>query len=215
MNTSFAQARPLHTNHRASKTVLATVIGAGLFVASAVNSFAVSVYNFSMPITAPWFDTGIDLTAGTTLQITASGIVSFGPFSSQTTGPDGGDPFGGTTFDPQAILPNTVVVSLIGKIGGTTSIGTGNLLVAGVPGNGDGFVGSSYNQVVANSGRLFLGFNDQTTQYGDNSGSFSVVVAVPEPSTAALALIGAVALAFRRQKTCQPEHASTLSRRRN
>jgi hypothetical protein len=178
------------------KTISVLLIGAAFVLQSAQTSHALTTYNLTVPITAPWYDTGIDVTAGTQLQISASGTVTFGPFFGQTTGPNGGDSFGGTTFDPLAIYPGTVVVSLIGKIGGTTAVGTGTLLPAGVPGNGSGFVGTSYDQVISNSGRLFLGFNDETGQFGDNSGSFSATVTVPEPSTAALSGLGALACAI-------------------
>jgi hypothetical protein len=79
---------------------------------------------------------------------------------------------------------------LIGKIGGTTALGTGTPVPEGLPGNGPGYVGSSYNQFIGTGGELFLGFNDQTTAFGDNSGSFAVTVttvAIPEPSSGALA----------------------------
>jgi hypothetical protein len=54
---------------------------------------------------------------------------------------------------------------------------------------GDGFVGSSYSQIIPESGELFLGYNDD--YFPDNSGTFSVqVTIVPEPSTLALAGAG-------------------------
>jgi hypothetical protein len=188
------------------KNVLNTFLTAGilsviLLLQSVTTSQALTVYSFSVPITAPWYDTGIDVTAGQAVNITASGTVRFGPFSSQTTDPNGGDSFGGTTFDALAVYPNTVVVSLIGKIGGTTAIGTGTPLLAGVAGNGLGFVGSTYSQLASTSGRLFLGFNDEVNQFFDNSGTFSVLVSVPEPSTAALASLGVLAfVGFRKTR---------------
>jgi hypothetical protein len=72
-------------------------------------------------------------------------------------------------------------------------VSIGTLLPGGVPGNGSGFVSSSYNQVISDSGGLFLGFNDETGLFSDNGGSFSVAVTVPEPSSAVLAGLGLLA----------------------
>ena len=181
--------------------ILAGLVGAALLQASMTSQAAVVVYSLTVPTTAAWYDTGIDVSAGTVLTVSATGTIIYGPFPGQTVGPNGPDVYAGITFDPAAVYPSTVVVSLIGKIGGTTAIGTGTPVPAGVPGNGAGFVGSSYNQVMLNSGRLFLGYNDEIGAFGDNHGSFSVTVTVPEPSAAAIAGLGAIMLmAFRRRK---------------
>ncbi len=128
-----------------------------------------------VPSTTPWFDTGIDVVAGQQLQITATGTVSYGENPEQVTDPDGGH-YTGKKFFSTAVLPNTVVVSLIGKIGGSTAVGTGALLPEGTPTNGPGFVGTSYDEVIPGSGRLFFGFNDRQKAFGDNKGSFTVEI---------------------------------------
>ena len=151
-------------------------------------------YIFQVPSTAAWTDTGLDIVAGTQLAVTATGTVQYGPMPVQVTGPNGRN-WDGAKFLPNAVLSNTVVVSLIGKIGGTTSIGTGTPVPEGMPGNGIGFVGSSYDQIIPNTGRLFFGFNDLVTSWGDNSGSFTVSVSViPEPSSLTMLGLGALAL---------------------
>ncbi len=156
-----------------------------------------ATYVFQVPSTAAWTDTGLDIFAGTELAITATGVVQYGPMGVQVTGPDGGN-WDGQKFLPQAVLSNTVVVSLIGKIGGTTDIGTGTPVPEGVLGNGIGFVGSSYDQIIPTTGRLFLGFNDLVGSWGDNSGSFTVSVSViPEPSSLAIVGLGILALVCR------------------
>ena len=75
-----------------------------------------------------------------------------------------------------AVLPTTMVVSLIGKVGGTTAVGTGTPLLEGTPDDGPGFVGASYDEIAPESGRLFLGFNDKEHAFGDNSGAFTVTI---------------------------------------
>ena len=152
---------------------------------------ATSSQAISIPGTTAWTDTGIFVPSGATLNIFASGTVRYGPVTQQVTGPNGTN-YDGTQFFATAVVPNATIVSLIGKIGGTTSIGTGTLVPQGLAGNGVGFVGSSYSQFISTGGELFLGFNDQVGQFGDNSGSFSATVTVPEPSSAALAGLGAL-----------------------
>ena len=133
--------------------------------------------SLQVPSESPWSDTGIDVVAGMTLTITASGTVSYYGSYDKLTGPDGVN-WDGQKFFADAVLPNTIVVSLIGRVGGSTAIDTGTPLPEGTPGDGPGFVGSSYERVVPASGRLFLGFNDQrmASAFADNSGSFDVTV---------------------------------------
>jgi hypothetical protein len=128
-----------------------------------------------VPPTAPWFDTGIDVIAGQHLHITATGTVQYGGNSKQVTDPDGGH-HTGKKFFSTAVLPTTVVCSLTGKVGGTTAVGTGTLLLEGTPNDGPGFVGTSYDEIVPESGRLFFGFNDQEHAFEDNSGAFTVTI---------------------------------------
>jgi hypothetical protein len=128
-----------------------------------------------VPSTAAWFDTGIDVTAGQYLHITATGTVHYGGSSKQVTDADGGH-HTGKKFFSKAVLPTTVVCSLIGKIGGTTAVDTGTPLPEGTPNDGPGFVGTSYDEIVPESGRLFLGFNDQKQAFGDNNGEFTVTI---------------------------------------
>lgn len=169
-----------------------TVISGLLLMQSASNSLASNSFDVSVPSISPWFDTGIDLTAGTFIKIAASGTVIYGSLSAQTTGPDGGNYILPNYFS-DAVLPDTFIVSLIGKIGGTTAVGTGIPVPEGILGKGPGFVGSAYGEIIPTSGRLFLGFNDRVPSFGDNSGSFVVTVTVPEPSTFALASLGILA----------------------
>ena len=131
--------------------------------------------SIQVPSTAPWFDTGIDVTAGQHLRITATGTVRYGGSSKQVTDANGGH-YTGKKFFTAAVLPTTVVCSLTGKVGGTTAVDTGTLLLEGTPNDGPGFVGASYDEIVPESGRLFLGFNDREQAFGDNIGAFTVTI---------------------------------------
>jgi hypothetical protein len=181
----------------------ATILFSLVLLPSAQEAPAQNIYTMDVPITVPWTDTGINIAAGSRLEITASGIVAFGGSPGQTTDANGGDVITGQQFFQDCVLPNTVCHSFIGKIGGTTDIGTGTPVSEVTPGDGPGFVGISYSEVTSTGGELFLGFNDEIGGFGDNSGSFSVtvdVVPVPEPSTVALVGFGVLVLLVRFNK---------------
>lgn len=182
----------------------AAVLVSFLFLRSADNASA-TIYTISVPGTAPWTDTGIVVPSGSELQVSASGTITYGFSAGQQSGPNGGDQ--GTQFESLDVLPNAVVVSLIGKIGGTTAIGTGTVVPEGTPGDGAGFVGASYNETISTGGELFLGFNDHVGAFNDNSGSFSATITVtpvPEPSIGAfggLACATVLAKRMRRRRS--------------
>jgi len=157
------------------------------------------VYTLDVPATVPWTDTGIDITAGSQLSITASGTVHYSTSSYQVCDANGGD-YTGAQFLSDMMLPDTVCHSLVGKIGGTTAVGDGTPVPEGTPSDGPGFVGTSYNEIIPTSGELFLGFNDDPSVFWDNSGSFAATVSVnpvPEPSVMALVALGSLALLAR------------------
>ena len=134
----------------------------------------------------PWIDTGVDVVAGQQLNITAFGTVVYGPDPGETTDPNGVGPLNdGTMKSPITVYPGAIELSLIGKIGGTTNVGTGTAVPEGAPGKGAGFVGTNYSQFIAagTSGRLFLGYND--ADFHDNSGAFVVTIQVVTPAVAA------------------------------
>jgi|SRR5579864_5122865 len=124
---------------------------------------------------SPGLDTGIDLVAGSTLTITAQGTAAYGVSGSscpEETNPDGSIAGGGGTcspdMDPSATLPSVPVGVLLASIGqpGTSSS------------SGWFAVGSHYAQKVSSGGRLFLIYNDDPGQYGNNSGSYQVTVTI-------------------------------------
>ena len=138
-----------------------------------------------------WQDTGIDLISGQIISITATGSIHFknGYTDALPDGwPEGTTPY----FSVDSLLPSAHVLSLIGKVDDTA-------LTEGITGYGSGFVGSSYEQIIPTSGRLWLAFNDSYSS--DNSGSFTANVSsavAPEPISSTLFLIGGATLGFRR-----------------
>jgi hypothetical protein len=150
---------------------------------------------------ASWLDSGLDVLAGQTLTINASGTATLEPGNLLTwcTFPDGvnGRDDGTRTYS-DCLLPSAIAFSIVAKIGGTTAIGTGTPVPEDIAGKGAGFVGWSYTyDPMPVSGRLFFAFNDRPGEFSDNIGFFDVtasVVGVPEPSTFALLGIGATGL---------------------
>lgn len=122
----------------------------------------------NVPVTQPWTDTGIDVSAGTSVTIHASGTVRYGPMAAQKTDANGGN-FDGQQFFTTAIYPKAPVCSLIGRAGD-----------APLPSK-NGFVGVDYHETMTASGRLYLGFNDQANQFNDNSGAFDVSITTSCP----------------------------------
>jgi hypothetical protein len=110
-----------------------------------------------VPVTQPWTDTGIDVTAGATISVTASGSASFAVGSGNSYTPAG---------EPGRIGTEAMVAPGL----------TANMLVARI-GNGVPFaVGTGLTWQAAASGRLGLGVNDD--YFGDNSGSWTAAITV-------------------------------------
>jgi hypothetical protein len=107
----------------------------------------------SVSATTEWTDTGIQLRAGQTIYVEASGQVRWG--RDRRDGPAGEK---NSPFNQARPLPNRPGAALIGRIGGDVF-----------------FIGDERGAIrVRNSGRLELGINDEYLE--DNSGSFRVTV---------------------------------------
>ncbi len=134
-----------------------------------------------VPAIPLWTDTGIALSAGDIVTITASGTWCWAGGS--CVGPDGDNR---DRFDTW--VPSAPADSLIGFIGGSMPTS---------PFSGGFGVGSSITFVAAISGELWLGINDDYVSggVGDNSGFLTADInVVPEPSTLMLLGSGAVGL---------------------
>jgi hypothetical protein len=68
-----------------------------LLLRSAEEASALAIYTLGVTATVPWTDTGINIAAGSQLDITASGIVHYSTSSYQVCDANGGD-YTGTQF---------------------------------------------------------------------------------------------------------------------
>ncbi|WP_423955593.1 hypothetical protein [Candidatus Binatus sp.] len=134
------------------------------------NSAGPSTTTISIPANQPWTDTGISVTGGQSVSISASGSIYIGALSNPSLdyeSPQGnGVVFAngyGCSVNPRTrfphIAPGLACWSLIGKIGA----------------NGAPFqVGAGVQFSAAASGELYLGVNDNV--FGDNRGSWTATV---------------------------------------
>jgi hypothetical protein len=103
----------------------------------------------------PWNDSGIEVRAGQTIYVEASGNVTWG--AGRRDGPEGEH---SSPSNPSRPMPNRPAAALIGKVG---------------QGNDVFFIGDDSGPIrVRNAGRLYLGVNDDVLN--DNRGSFRVIV---------------------------------------
>lgn len=129
--------------------------------AIASSSKSQSTTTVTIPATQAFTDTGIDLTQGDSVSITASGTIYIAASDPGKT-PDG-DP--NCTADSSYVGPGLPCWSLIGWIGNSV---------------GPFEVGSSDTFSASASGRLYLGVNDNN--FGDNSGSWTATVTIGTPT---------------------------------
>lgn len=140
---------------------LAFVAAAGKPAGAATGSTPIAV----MP-TAPWTDTGLSVTSGHSLTITASGIIHFVDKHHWSGTPSGRIPCLKSRKMPAFSVPYAPCYSLVGRIG-----------VDGYPFE----IGTSFSTPsVSTSGVLYLGPNDN--RFPDNRGRWVAVVTGATPS---------------------------------
>ncbi len=110
----------------------------------------------SVSALVPWTDTGLNITQYDWVRISASGVIKIAGSDPGKT-PDGES---GCVAGSTYVAPGLTCWSLIGRIG------------SGAPFQ----VGSNKGFFAAGAGRLYLGVNDETVFFGDNSGSWSATV---------------------------------------
>jgi hypothetical protein len=102
-----------------------------------------------------WTDAGVEVRAGQRIRFEATGEIRWGP--GRKDGPEGE---GGSHSNSNRPMPNRPGAALIGRVGSGSDLF---------------FIGNDQGEIrVRNSGRLYLGVNDDYLQ--DNSGSFRVIV---------------------------------------
>ena len=123
--------------------------------------------NFTLPAKAGWMDSGIDVTAGTELTITAYGEAATADlnwYPNSFSGPDGQDGLGCGDYEvapPPCALDYGPYGALVGKIGN------------------DGepfFIGANFTFTPTVSGELYLAVNDNLGFYEDNSGAYGIFI---------------------------------------
>lgn len=133
-----------------------SVIATALAVCSS-SAFAADV---SVPAASGWVDSGIDVSSGKRLDITAAGTWSNGGASPQWVGADGWP----SVLLTNTQLPQAPLSSLVGRIGSQTFL-----------------IGSKYRASTPAPGRLFLSINDTQGDFTDNQGAIKASVSVLEP----------------------------------
>jgi hypothetical protein len=178
----YALLRPGHTEPApfgcGCIALIASLIGIVAGVVTIVqfvrgnDSIAPEKHALVMPANVEWYNTGINLKAGQTILITASGKVNTwdGRPEGDTISPDGQDH--NPPCSPHPELDNKDVCLINGELWGT---------LVGKIGQGEPFkIGTSVEVVVAQTGTLFLAVNDNSGYFQDNSGVYDVIVAVSE-----------------------------------
>jgi hypothetical protein len=167
------------------------MVGVLLVSLACVSASVAGAATITVPSIPVWTDSGIDLTPGDTLFVHgAAGMWNWG--TSYSFGPQG-DYQPGLAWDEW--IPNGQHGELIGYIGVNPYAAVQNdFYLFGI--------GTGTVTRTGDTGRLWLGFNDDFSSggVGDNSGSVTVCASVPEPATILLwAGLGALGLVVARR----------------
>lgn len=125
----------------------------------------------NLPANANWYNTRIQINAGQTIEVVASGnVATFTGEDLTESGVSGPD--GQATICPDAANPE------VAKIGCLMNSEPYGALVARI-GDGAPFkVGSIYSGKASASGILFLAVNDNYPYYEDNQGAYSISITI-------------------------------------
>ncbi|MGB5925584.1 MAG: hypothetical protein WBH01_05760 [Dehalococcoidia bacterium] len=157
--------------------ILAVLIPMGGFSFPLASLADTTLTGLTVSSKTAWQDTGIDVQAGDTVQIAATGYIQFDS-AGHMADPDGQPDGDLGTGSMSSLVPGAPQHTLVGRIGSSGSLT-----------DLSGFlVGSDYSETASESGRLFLGFNDGFVKpdrtgldsggVGDNSGSFIVQITI-------------------------------------
>jgi hypothetical protein len=157
-------------------TAGALLLSLAVPVTAAAAATTTTTTTVTVPATQPWTGTGISLPAGT-VSFKASGTINVA----------GGDPDGNNTPNGDGPANPTCIAGPGEYSGSWTAPGLPCWSLIGRVGNGTPFfIGDSANLDIKTPGELYLGVNDETGYFGDNSGSWTVQVtsapSTPSPS---------------------------------
>lgn len=147
------------------------------------NSNAGKSYEFDIPATKQWVDTGVDLRQGEKLHIAATGSITYPAGNSSKSKP--------RTFGPDGLVRSWR--DLIQQYA-VADAGHGALI--GRLGSGDAaqafLLGADKQYQAPVAGRLFLGINQSSNDAASAQGGFHVIIEVRDPgfSGASAALVG-------------------------
>jgi hypothetical protein len=126
----------------------------------------IKTFNITIPANVEWLNTGVNLTDGQTLTISAAGTVNT----------NGGKP-NGITLSPDGQTKNPLCYAFNSANCLMSDVFWGTLV--GKIENGAPFkVGSQLQLSVSNSGNLYLAVNDNEGFFSDNSGAFESTIVV-------------------------------------
>lgn len=156
------------SNRIARDLAVFLAVSSSLLQTTESNGQNISV-TFALPVTAPWYDTGISVSAGNVVMVSASGSVYIGWLSDASLEYEtpAGCPGFSTSAPPGPFLaPDLPAWSLIGRIG---------------PSGAPFEIGTGVTFTAPTSGELYLSMNDN--YFDDNYGSWTVeVTIIPELS---------------------------------
>ncbi len=154
------EPNPVVTQNTDSNTTTPTTISNDVTAPPRTIELSKAPINIIVEANKPWVDTHIDVKQGTKISIHATGIVKI---AGSDTGqiPSGFDPSQSGADRAQLLCPYTSMnYMLVGKVG------TGNCFE----------IGAEKNVTIQKDGRLYLGVNDGTNSFDDNSGSWTVTI---------------------------------------
>ncbi len=174
---SLPTSVPTQASARSTATVVATPLTGSFLTPSPTFTAKPAIYH--LPVNAaqnlPGLDTEIDVTVGEQLSITTQGWAS-----SRVQGMS----CNGTALTNPNGLPLVSASSCFPKMSTSAVLSSAPLgeLIAGIRPSGATVpkqwfaVGSSFSGKIQTSGRLFLLYNDNPGNYGENSGSYQVTI---------------------------------------
>jgi len=129
--------------------------------------------NISVPASSGWVSTGLFLSDGQNISITANGLVDY---NGQDSNAGESDPDGDGTSCDKASIESLINQKL--DIDCMMSGVSWGMLIGKIENNPPFVIGSNYKFTANASGELYLGIND-CCSLEDNTGEFKVIISAP------------------------------------